>query len=489
MSKEDLVESFKPHTTSKLSKEEDLHAISSLGFRGEALSSIAAISEMTIQSKKSVAGYIARIHKGVLQSVEAIGMPQGTIITISHLFSNVPARKKFLKSEKTEFRHILECVSNFALAYPEIEFNLTHNGKEYFSFTKHHTLDRRIQTLLGDSLYSNLIPISFEESYMKVEGFIARPQYSIKGTSKLYTFVNKRRVFDQLIASATKDAYKNLLEYGSYPIALLYIKLPYEFVDVNVHPRKEQVSFIDQETIYQLLEKSISETLAHNNLTFFNVSWKDGGTKTHLGKLLKYELQKEIDTVEKNSPVQQFHNLYLMTETKNGVMIIDQHAAHEAILFRKLKVLYKKHKDKNIHYKLPTPILISLSLPDREILFENQELFLRLGFEFEEFDTSIRVNTVPELFKDRNLEDLIQEVIEDIRLGKPAKDTDTRTYRMLSYLACRTAIKGGTALSPDDAKKLVDDLQNQDFVYTCPHGRPVKIELSLSHIDRMFKRS
>ncbi len=490
MTKEDLLESFKPHTTSKLFKEDELHAISSLGFRGEALSSIASIADVTIQSKhkKETSGYIVELIKGIVQSKGVIGMPQGTTITVSHLFANVPARKKFLKSQKTEFRHIIDIVSNFALAYPYIEFSLTHNGKEYLQFTKHHTIDRRIQFLLGDSLYVNLIPLSFEESYVKITGFIARPQYAIKGQSKLFTFINTRRVYDPLIASAIKDAYKNLLEYGAYPIALLYIQLPYEMVDVNIHPRKEQVSFIDQSFIYSMVQKAVATTLSDKNLTFVNVSWKDGGTKTHLGKLLKYELMEELDEVRKNADVIQLHQLYLVTETKKGIIILDQHAAHEAILFRKLKTKYEKHKMQNALHEIKPALLLNLAVSDYEILSENLELFLELGFEIEEFGESFRVNKVPSLFKDRDIQDLIVETLEDLRIGLPPKDIDKRTYRMLSYLACRTAIKAGQTLSTEESHDLINQLQDEDMVYTCPHGRPVKIELTLNYLNTLFKR-
>jgi DNA mismatch repair protein MutL len=491
MKKDDLLESFKHHTTSKLYKEEDLHTISSLGFRGEALSSLASVADLTIQSryKTDVTGYSADVVKGVLKNITAIGKPKGTLVSISNIFAHVPARKKFLKSEKTEFRHIIDIVSHFALSYPEIEFSLTHNGREYFKFTKHHTLERRIQELLGDSLFTNLIPISFEESYVKIEGFVARPQYSIKGTSKVFVFVNKRRVYDTLITSAIKDAYKNLLEYGAYPIAILFLTIPYEMVDVNIHPRKEQVHFIDQVAMQSTIQKAVSETLTRQNLTFLNVSWKDGGTKTHLGKTLKYQLMEEIGKIEKSADSIQIHNLYLITQTKNGIMLIDQHAAHEAILFRKLKNLYKKQESKRIQLELSPAQILDISLSDKEIMRENLTFFEKIGFEIEEFGTELRVNSIPEIFKDRNIQDLILEFLEDMRSGKEHKEIDTRTYRMLSYLACRTAIKGGETLSKKDRMDLITKLQRNDMDYTCPHGRPVKIELSMNYLNTLFKRN
>lgn len=488
MDKDDLLMCFMPHATSKLSKQEDLHHISTLGFRGEALSSISSISHISIASKKGTTGYMALLEYGKLISVEKIGMPVGTSISIVKIFDRLPARKKFFKSERTEFRRIVEIVSDFALSYPDIEFILNHNNKEYFAFTKYHTLERRIQTLLGDSLFVNLLPINYENSFVKLSGFIARPQYSVKGTSKIFTFVNKRRVYNSLISLAIKDSYKNLLEYGGYPIAILNINIPHEYVDVNIHPRKEEVRFYDSENVYTSIVEGITQTLNQHNLTFFNVSWKDAGTKTHLGRLLKYELLSEMDTMKKGTKVLQVHNLYLITETEKGVLLIDQHAAHEAILFRKLKDNYKKLKNNDSSEILEKPKLLSLSLSDLELLTENRNLFMNMGITFEDFGGKIRVVSIPKLIHDRDIEDTITEILEDIRLNKKTKDIDTRTYRMLSYLACRSAIKGGTSLTDEESKKLIEDLQAEDLVYTCPHGRPVKIELSLTHLDKMFKR-
>lgn len=490
MRKEDLLESFKPHTTSKLSKEEDLHAISSLGFRGEALASIASISDITLQSrsKNDVSGYKVTLTKGIIQSQSVIGMPHGTQISVSNIFSHVPARKKFLKSEKTELRHSIDIVSHFALSYPHIEFSLTHNDRTYFNFTKHQDLGFRIQTLLGNSLLAHLLPLEYEESYIKVHGYIARPQFSLKGQSKLFIFVNGRHIYDNLIANAIKDAYKNLLEYGAYPIAILYITLPFEMVDINIHPKKEQVRFIDQTFMYSVIQKAVTNTLQDKNLTFFNSSWKDGGTKTYLGKILKTELLNEIDQMKINTDLFQVHNIYIFTETKKGIMIFDQHATHEAVLFRKLKKLYNQKRNKKDHYQLAKPLLLDISISDAAVLFENREIFTKLGFELEEFGNQLRINSVPLIFKDRNIQDLILETLEDIREERPLKDIDKKTYRMLSYLSCRTAIKGGRALSKQEIKSLLKELDEADMAYTCPHGRPVKIEMSLSFLHTLFKR-
>jgi DNA mismatch repair protein MutL len=490
MKKEDLLVSFLPHTTSKITTEDDIHAITSLGFRGEALSSIASISHMSIQSRHRsfISGYGIELEQGRYSNGSVIGMPVGTTVTIKELFGHVPARKKFLKTAKTEFRIILDIVSDYVLLYPHISFRFIHNNREYFTFSRRHKLDRRITALLGDSLFVNLVPIKAEESYIKISGYVSRPQYSIKGTSKLFIFVNGRRISDPLIAGAIKDAYKNLLEYGAYPITILYISVPPEMVDVNIHPRKQEVRFINPDTIYSTVMRAVTDVLNNNNLTFINVSWKDGGTKTHLGKILKTELLEDIDQIKKNTDCIQIHNVYLIAESKKGMMIVDQHAAHEAILFRKLSEMYFKKRTHQVSFQLKDPLLLDISYADREIVIEHQELFIGVGFGIEEFGESIRINSIPEILKDRNISDLIAEFIEDIRENKPLKEIDRKTYRMLSYIACRSAIKAGTYLNKRQRADLIADLIASDMTYTCPHGRPVKIEMNLNSLNKMFKR-
>lgn len=490
MKKEDLLECFKPHTTSKIYREDDLHSISTMGFRGEALSSIASVSNLTIQSrhKREIAGTKVVISNGTLKQSTSIGMPHGTIVSANNLFATIPARKKFLKSPKTEFRHISDIVTNFILSYPSISFTFNHNKKHIITFTANHTLERRIQNLFGQSIFENLLPLSFNESYVFLEGFISRPQSVITGQSKVFVFVNGRRIYNPLFLAAIKEGYKNLLESASYPISFIYIKVPHEMVDVNIHPRKEQVNFIDQTLIFDAISKAVDHTLQNNNLTFFNVNWKDSGTKTYLGKALKNELFENVSNVDKTSDIIQIHNLYLITATQKGILFIDQHAAHEALLFRKLKNLFEQHQNRKLQFDLTPPLLITVPFNDKEIIEEHLTFFNGLGFEIEEFGEQIRVNKIPSIFKDRNIQELIFEFIEEIRSEKPIRNMDSKSYRMLSYLACRSAIKKGDILSKGKMKELIQDLTNEDMLYTCPHGRPVKIEMSMNYLDVLFKR-
>lgn len=491
MDKDDLAESIKPHTTSKLSSEEDLGNIKSLGFRGEALSSISSISKLIIQSrqKNKISGYEVSNH----QKAKAVGMNVGTVVTVEHLFHNVPARKKFLKTKKTEYRHILDVVTNYVLSNPNVSFELNNNGSQVFKFTSKDNIEKRIEILFGEHVFSNLVSVSGSESYIKLSGFMSRPQLSYYNAQKIFLFINNRPVYDPLINSAIKEAYGNMLEHGSYPFSVLFIKLPPETVDVNVHPRKEHVRFTEPNEVYFAINSSIRDFLEKNNLTFHNLSWKEKTTQTKAAVFLRDYIsltaEGKIGKAKREAKFVQLHNLYIAVETENGVMFIDQHAAHEAVLYRKLLDAYKNESKKSEKLKLHKSILVSFPLSDAVIVNENKDALRNIGFEIEEFGQgSIRINTIPKLIDGFSIEEIFKEFIDDLRDDVKPKKISRKANKMLSYLACRSSIKAGQSLEKEDIEKLVKSLNSEDYIYTCPHGRPVKIEFSLQALDKLFKR-
>ncbi|MGH7202958.1 MAG: hypothetical protein ACREHC_00765, partial [Candidatus Levyibacteriota bacterium] len=338
-----------------------------------------------------------------------------------------------------------------------------------------------------------LIPVVSETPYVQISGFIAKPQITTATQHKQYLFVNKRNVIDKLIHLAVKEAYGNLINTTAYPVFLLSITLPYEVVDVNVHPRKEQVSFINKETLFETVKETIAKTLAENNITF---DWKipnnPGQTKSYAGQLLKQLVLSDATQLikrEETTDIQQIHNLYLLTQTKQGLLIVDQHAAHERILYQELLIAFKKEKNKNQIYKLPKSLTFDLSFSDAEALHENLKQFIELSFAIEPIkNTTFKLTSVPILFKDRNHLKLITQILEDMMLEKSTKAIDQQTNRMIAYLACRAAIKGGDALTKEQSKKLIEQLEKTENNTTCPHGRPTQIEISLQELHRMFRR-
>lgn len=510
MSREDIIECCKPHTTSKIFQLEQLLNIASLGFRGEALSSIAAISTMIIRSRTNdeTTGTEVIIQDGLVKKYSPVGVPVGTTVIVEQLFHTVPVRKKFLKTQATEFRHIGEIVTQYALAFPNIRFFLQHNKKTILDVPKNQGIIKRINMLLGQDIFTNLIPITSEEAYIKINGFISKPQVTTSTTNKQFIFVNTRRVHDTIISLAVKEAYGNLLEPQAYPIFILFLTLPFEIVDVNVHPRKEQVHFVNKTMIFETIKKAVSETLQKKNLTLHTIRWKNdplydeitktlyspkkGLTNSFAGKLLKDSIAPwnlPTDNISKNAPIEQIHNLYLLTQTKNGFIIIDQHAAHERILFEKFAEEFKKQQQKTKKYTFATPIQLALSFSDTEILKENMIFFKQFGFSI----TLLKKNTfeiasVPEFLKDHHIEKLIHELLEELSQEKNPQAIDRQSNKMIAYLACRTAIKAGDKVTKKQMKEIVENLEATKNNATCPHGRPTKITVSLSEINTVFKR-
>lgn len=520
MDTDDLVLSVKPHTTSKITGD-GLSRITSFGFRGEALSSIAAISSLTISSRRQQDKYGGKIiSRGPTSSqdysldqpirgrtsnqnaVLSIGMPYGTVVTIQSIFSSVPARKKFLKSEKTEFRHIIDIVTNLALAHPTIRFSLTHNSKHILDTVENSTLAHRVHQLLGAYTYAQLLPVDFEDSYISVKGYIGKPQSATANQSKQFTLIHNRPVTDSLVASAVKEAYGILLAPRSYPIFILFITLPHDMVDVNIHPRKEQIKFIENTFVFDSVKQAVVQTLEKSNLTYIDntmdpppftqqtETFSGRDTESFAGQLLKSAvLTQQQTSIENKNRCLLIHNNYLLFQADDGLVMIDQHAAHERLLYEQFISTFIDKQSAGNKLRLKNPAIIELSVADAEIISEYIPTLNELGFEIESFGVNTcKVTTVPELFKDRNIRALFTEAIEDIRTKGTISDIDSRTKKMLAYLACRSAIMAGEPLNQEQARQLVEDLDKTPNAYTCPHGRPTRVHIPITHIHRLFKR-
>ena len=490
MEEEDLKESWKPHTTSKLQNEDDLHAIHSLGFRGEALASLAVVSKLTIQSKtnKQQIGFQVIVDNGKLINDSPVGMAIGTTVTAENLFSHIPARKKFLKSSQTELRHIIDVVNYFAVAYPSIHFTLTHGKRLLLDYPATEDVTERVEHLVGEDTFPFFIPLNKSESYVTMTGFVAKPQINSTAQNKQFLFVNARKVNDKLIASAVKEAFGMMLEATTYPLFILHLTIPFEMVDVNVHPRKEQVSFVNSQFIFQTIKQFIAEVLEENNLTFQNLSWKRTGvgtTKSYAGKLLKEKvLDKESLSIDETSHMLQLNKLYIVVTAKNGLVLVDQHAAHERILFEKLKKEFIKEKAKNLSYLLTKPIDLHFTQSETVMFEEYKNTLESVGFKFDKNT----ITHLPTLFQDRNPQELLRSLFEDLENENGLNRVDKVSEEMLAFLACRAAVKSGDLLNGEQMRKIIEDLQNTTDNITCPHGRPTRIAISTEDLNTMFKR-
>lgn len=500
MSREDLKLSYLRHTTSKIFEEDDLHNIQTFGFRGEALASIASVCQLSLASRSSdqIAGYRLIIENGDLIDERIVPMPQGTDISVRNIFKKTPVRRKFLRSEQTEYRHILSLIESYVLSFPEIRFQVFHNGKVVATYHAANSFEERLQTVLPETVMNEMIPIKKEQEYISLSGYISKPQLSYKTTKQYYLLLNGRPIQDTTIAGALKDAYGTLLSPTDYPYVILYLDIPYHLVDVNVHPRKEEVKFMHPKAVYQTIYDSVVESLNAQNLRFYDRRWqnsqdasdlqlRDGGTQTYAANKLREEVlgsPKDFDTKD----LLQIHKTYILLQAREGLLLIDQHAAHERILFERFLKAYERGlKKADLHY-LETPVIVELSSSEKEAVHEYRTRLLALGIDVQEKNDGYRVFSVPDFMKDRDLQPLIREVLEMLQTTEEIRSVDSYAHKMITYLACRSAIKAGDPLTKKQMKELVEKLKDVENPYTCPHGRPLQVLVDIRTINKMFKR-
>ncbi|MCX6743331.1 MAG: DNA mismatch repair endonuclease MutL, partial [Candidatus Parcubacteria bacterium] len=495
MSKEDAKLAIERHATSKISNLEDLFNIQTLGFRGEALAAISAVSQFTLETKikDSTEGTkLSIIHCKL--SIESCGCPEGTKITIKDLFYNVPARKKFLKTPLTEYNHILEIITHFALINPQISFNLTHNKTLILNLPKTNSWLERIKQVLGQDIAKDLLAIK-QQGTIEISGFIGKPEIARQNRKSQFIFVNNRAVSDFLIAKAVKDGFGSLIPRELNPIFVLSLKLPPKLVDVNVHPRKAEVKFKDTNEVYLTVLKTIRECLAANLMP--------ARLNTEPGQPIKtYTLKPQAGTQTFRPSVsyqQNFkniqarpsqHNSYLMVEAPSAVLIIDQHAAAERILYERFKSEFATTNIKS--QKLLLPLTLELSHREIEILKQSLGFLNDLGFDLESFSgNSFIVNAVPQELDKLDIKQTILGLINDLEEHdfNSSKSIDEKKDLVIKYTACRTAVKFQDKLEPAEQIKLLQDVMTMmDKINTCPHGRPFIMELTLDQLAKNFKR-
>lgn len=491
----DLELCFQHHTTSKIFNSDDLLHITSFGFRGEALSSIVASAQVRIESKQEteLAGKYIELVDGMMHRKGSVGMPTGTRVTVSGLFSKIPARKKFLKANTTEFAHILQVITQQALAHASVAFTVIHNKKVVIELPANQELLERATELLSEQVSENLLPIKILGDHFKITGFIGKPQIGTQSKNRQFLFVNNRSVYSKEIAQKIKEVFSTLLEPKSYPAFLLHLELSPDLVDVNIDPQKTQVKFTNLSEIIKALETEIQNVLEQANLTysqrgsngFYDEYTMDAG----IAKIVRNQSDgwniKDAELIE-DTEVLQVHNLYLVAQTKRGVLIVDQHAAHERILYQEFLEKFNQKRFETIELDQQ----IKLDFPKAELVFLKTQLktFTDLGFEIVQKKDLFFVTAIPIVFKTRNIQRLIQELLHDCINATEPKEIDVGTHRTIAYLACRTAIKAGEKLTAKERKRLLEKLLQTDEKYTCPHGRPVEVELDILYLDQLFKR-
>lgn len=506
MDKEDAKLAFERHSTSKIKSQEDLFNIGTMGFRGEAIASIASVSLMSIQTKRKedVSGTRIETVAGAIESIDDVSCNNGTSVEVKNLFFNTPARKKYLKSLSSEYQAILRLFQDIALVNPGIHFKLVHDNKLVADYPKSKNLIERINSTLGKHVSENCIRIFYESSEISIDGFIGKPELARKGKRHQHLYVNGRPITHSLFSYALADSYHSLLMDGKKPFFVINVKIAPHLIDVNVHPRKLEIRFINQSHIFSILRKAAQKTLEKNVLMpSFSIHDKnkfDFDTSrpsqsaapftydhSRPAQLNKYSYKKEDEKDPSMMPIAQIAKSYILAENQEGLILIDQHAAHERIRFEELMNEFEKKDPQK--QQLLLPLTVEFSSLESEIFEHNKEIFEKLGFEIELFgQNTFIIHSVPSIIARENIEQIILNVISDLSEEKTTRAVKNPQERVIEYMACRSAIKFGKDLSIDEMMALLRQLDTIKRPYTCPHGRPSMIKLSFEELEKRFKR-
>jgi DNA mismatch repair protein MutL len=523
MSRDDAEKSLLRHATSKIGEESDLWNINTMGFRGEALASIASVSQMILKTKSSsasdVVGTEIVIDGGEVKTIQDCGMKNGTVIEVNNLFFNTPARSNYLKKDSTEQNHIIAWLNTVSFAHPEIAFKFISNGKVVMDLPGGVELQRRLADVFGKSTSDAMLPVFYGGSEFKLEGFIGKPVISRSDSKHQYIFVNKRPISHYLIAFKVKDAFRSLLMEGKKPVFVLNIEIDPSLIDVNVHPRKLEIRFEDESTILKKVYSAVNAALESNDLSpkayteasnYMSNKFPDkdelsgftGGGATgdaaFVGSgfsgfdLNRGRIQGSLDLEENRrslKAITQVSNSYIVAQNDDGLVLIDQHAAHERVRFFELLDQYESESARKNIQPLLVPQELELMMDEVGTLKDNMEVFVELGFEFEDApDGELVLYAVPSVLSGEDVNDVMNGVLADISVEKAPSNLQGRKELILHYMSCRSAIKFGQKLSIDEMDGLLDSMEKIDRPYTCPHGRPTMIRLTFDELEKMFGR-
>ncbi len=544
---DDILLAVTAHATSKIRTAEDLFGVHTMGFRGEALASIAEVSRFVVRSRtaEAIAGTELIVDYGDVGSPQPAAGPPGTSFDITGLFANTPVRRKFLKRPATEFGHIAEQFTRVALAHPRLHMTLSHNDRDVFDLPPTDRLIDRLELFHGSELTEKLIWVENETGDCRVWGYVGHPSQTKSSRKGQYLFLNGRPIADRSLSHALTEAYRGLVMVGRQPIAYLFLEMPPELADVNVHPTKAEVRFQDSQQHYRLLlstirttflglpletalrvdptvaaqpgaapgphqqRLSISPPQGGANPSTFNWATRSPTTPTTLptpdgpGTFLP-QPGEDVSTAttgpvvahhESDRPVTtgggirgiQVHDCYLLIETPDGVAVVDQHALHERVLYEHFK---QRVLDGDVEQqKLLVPETVELSSREAATVAESSELLASLGFVIEAFGTNtVLVQAYPAMLRRPDFPELLRDLSET--LERPGQQPDRRDIleSLLQMMSCKAAVKAGHRLSSEEMASLLEQSHLIDDAHHCPHGRPTALVLSRTELDRQFGR-
>jgi DNA mismatch repair protein MutL len=484
---------FHRYATSKIGNLDDLEKISSLGFRGEALPSIAAVAEVEISTQTSSGpiGSYMYLKKGEVVRSESRARSQGTTVTVHRLFRYFPARLKFLKSVNTENSHIAHLVSQYALAFPEVKFSLVLDNRQSLRTTGNGDLSEVVSEIYGSELAQRMLKVEQKDALAKVSGLTSPPSLARSNRNYLSFFVNRRWVHSPLLARATEEAYRGLLMDGQHPIAVINISLPAQELDVNIHPAKAQIKFCHEQTVFSSVQKAIEEALARTPIASskavpFSVSSGQWQSPRMIMDNEPAFVVAQLPALE--LPILrilgQLVNTYIIAEGPDGLYLIDQHAAHERILYDRILAQWSQ-KEVEVQGLLQ-PITIEFSPREEETLKTSKEFLAEFGFAIEPFgNRSYLIRTIPALVARANIIEVISALFDSLANKESLNPWEEK---IAQSLACHGAIRAGQQLSNEEMRELIKQLEQTKQPRACPHGRPTMIHLSAHQLEKEFGR-
>ena len=539
--KDDLVLALSRHATSKISNLEDLENIVSMGFRGEALASISSVARLKMMSKaagdKDDNGWkVETAGQDMDARLEPIAHAHGTTVEVRDLFFNIPARKKFLKTEKTEFARIDEIVKRIALSRFDVQFSLQHNQRSIHKLLpakSEQEQQRRVGLVCGPAFLENSVHIDIERAGLRLWGWVSLPTFSRSQADLQYFYVNGRIVRDKLVTHAVKQAYRDVLFHGRHPAYVLYLELEPALVDVNVHPTKHEVRFRDSRLVHDFLFSSLHKALAKvtpsdqmiSNSSTTSLGLQDAPISAQEGaKTFAY--QSPLALKESNEPsyransysssgwqtdvkdhlaameklgaddaeipplgyaIAQLHGVYILAQNKEGIILVDMHAAHERITYERMKLACQNEELKM--QPLLVPLSIAVSQAEANCAEAQQLVLLNLGIEIERAsDEAIVIRQIPSILKDSNVEQMVRDVLSDVLEFGSSDRIQSHQDDLLSTMACHGSVRANRHLTIPEMNALLRDMEVTERSGQCNHGRPTWIYQSLDELDRLFLR-
>jgi DNA mismatch repair protein MutL len=538
MTHDELGLALQRHATSKIGSMDDLEHVATMGFRGEALPSIASVARLDLSARHASEehGWSVRVRRGELSAPEPDAVQAGTRVSVEDLFYNVPARRKFLRAERTEFNHVDLLLRRFALARFDVGFELEHNGKTISALppaSDDEARKRRLQRVMGKDFLDHLVAIDQQRGGISLQGWVAEPRYNRAQADRQFFFVNGRAVRDRVIAHAVRSAFKDVLYHGRHPAFVLYLELPPEAVDVNVHPQKHEVRFRDARMVHDFLFSSLHRALAdagagslrpgagleqgvqqgpvsqgysgggngaasaRTGQAFGHSSGQHGMSLPVSEQISAYATvlranQPAGDSESREIPplgfaMAQLHGVYILSQNEQGLVLTDMHAAHERITYEQLKIRYS---DEGITgQRLLVPLDVQLSEAEADLVAERQQELASLGLLVDRAGPeSVLVREVPALLARSDPAQLLRDVLSDLGSMGRSERIETETHEILSTMACHGSVRANRILTLAEMDALLRDMERTERSGHCNHGRPTWVQLDMATLDRMFLR-